>query len=228
MFTPIIAAGLMLALGAGEAAGTTDQSSPAARIARAESELCLTRCPPSPASPTSDWLRSPEGRKVNACVMSCRMDPPAAALFKSASALALSKEFDPAAPAVKAHGKDAPALLQRLRWAAQASARKRPGRLCARARARSPSSELAYVKCTGRVVPAGAGPLPPPDPSQALRCAVAFAESERRWLTRCAALEKKVDLESCAESSEAPDSDAACEAEAVSKLALALRQRTRP
>ena len=230
MLLQAAAAGFLMSLIAAGAAPPPDGSPPATRIAQAEAELCLPRCPPIPAQPSSDWLRSEEGRRANACALSCRVDPPAATLFRRMVELATSRDLDPAAPSATSLGKGAPELLHRLRQATVESQGKRLGGLCAKARGgASHSAELAYLDCTGRVaLTRGADPSPPPDPLKALGCAVTFAESEASWLTRCPALERRAlaDIESCSVEAEAQaGARAQCEREAVAALARAMRRR---
>ncbi|GEJ56521.1 hypothetical protein [Anaeromyxobacter diazotrophicus] len=224
-----LAAGLALAVAAGGDAPSVQlgKAAAAARAARAEGDLCVAACPPMPAAPTSDWLRSPEGRKVNACPMSCRMDLAASALFRSLADLATSPKPDPEAPVIKAAGKDGPELLKRLRLALREAEGQRLGPLCARARASvRPPDEVVFVECTGRAAPATAGEgLTPPDAGRAPRCAAAFAERELAWLKRCGSAEARTDLDACVEQAVAARRVSAaaarekCENDAVERLA---------
>jgi len=227
MLASLAVAGLSLTLHADLPASPGDKTSPAQRIARAEAELCLPRCPPAPAQPSSDWMRSPEGRSVNACAMSCRVDPPAAELYRKLVETATARGFDAEAPSVKVLGRGAPELMRRLHTALRESEGRRLGRLCTRARAGAGRpGELTYLECTGRTaLAAGAPPQPPPDPIRALACATTFAETEAEWFTRCPGLERRAeaDIENCAAEENA--SRARCERDALAGIARAMRQR---
>jgi hypothetical protein len=207
----------------------------ALRIAKAEAELCLSLCPPITDKASSDWLRSDEGRRANACPMSCRVEQPGAALFRRMIELATSKNLEPEAPAIKALGANAPDQIRRLQTAARDVEGRRLGSLCTRARKRLVADEAIFLECMGRT-PRAEGPqaVRPPDVTRALPCSVAFTEREADWLKRCTYLEDRIDLEGCVQSS---DDDGAprrqrkialgakerCEERAVETLAAAFR-----
>jgi hypothetical protein len=237
MLTQLAVASLVLTLAAGDASPVVGgKAAAAARLARTETDACLASCPPLPAQPTSDWLRSPEGRKINACPMNCRVEQPAAALFRSLADLATSNKPDAEAPIIKAAGREGPELLRRLRAALREAEGQKLGPLCTRARANlRPADEAVYVECTGRVPAAEAAQgLVPPDATRAPRCAVAFAERDHEWLKRCDALEAKVDPGLCVEQSgggrrqAAAAAAARCENDAVDRLASAFPPRRHP
>jgi len=236
MLTDLVTAGLALALAAGDAAPITGgKVAAAARLAKAEAELCVASCPARPATPDSDWLRSPEGRRVNACPMNCRVEQPAAALFKNLADLATSSKPDPESPILKAAGREGPEILKRLRLASREAEGLKLGPLCARARANlRPADEAAYVECTGRA--AAPNPwegLTPPDATRGPRCAAVFAERDLDWFKRCGALEAKTDLDACAEQAVAArrqsqaSARSKCEDDAVERLASAVPPRGR-
>jgi hypothetical protein len=233
VLTALLAAVLALASGASAPARPVEKNPAAVRIASAESDVCASACPPIPADAASDWLRSPEGRRVNGCPMACRLDQPAAALFRKACELAAAKTLDGDSPLVKALGAEGAGLARRLRAARADAEGRRLGRLCARARASvAPSDEAGYLECTGRVVrPDAPGVLAQPDPARALPCAVAFAERELDWLTRCAQLEAKADVGACVEEAglggrhrrSTGEARERCERDAVERLASTFR-----
>jgi len=104
---------LVLAAATGENVSAVAKSE-SARIAAVEREFCLARCPVVPADASSDWLRSAEGQKANACHTGCRLEQPASGWFQSACDVASSNPFNPEAPLVKLAGKDGPELARRL------------------------------------------------------------------------------------------------------------------
>jgi hypothetical protein len=228
----------LLAAGAtSDVAPSFGKTGPAVRIAAVEVDQCLASCPPFPADVTNDWLRSEDGRKVNACPMACRLQQPAAAAFRSACDLATTDGLDLDSARVRSLGRDAPDLVRRLRSALRETEGRRLGPLCAMARATLPSDEKSYLECSGRpqrpeAVDASASG---PDPARALRCAVTFAERDLDWISRCPALEAKAEQRECAgrEGDGArPRRRAArpkdeCEAAAVEALASAFRARRR-
>jgi len=232
MILPLLALSLALAIGAAPDLNAAGRASAAARLARVEADACLATCPALPAQPDSDWLRSPEGRKANACPMACRLDQPAAALFRALAELATAAKPDPDAAIVKAAGKDGPELLRRLRAALREAEGQRFPPLCARARAaQRPADEAIYLECIGRAPGVHDG-LAAPDSTRAPRCATLFAERDLEWLKRCGALEAKTDVDACVE---AParhgvaggNARARCEADAVGRLAAALAPHPR-
>jgi len=232
--------GLVLLVAAGDFDASAGQVALAQRIARVEADVCAGQCPPLPRDPTSDWLRSEEGRRANACPMMCRVDQPAAALFRQMVELASARPFDANSSAVTAQGKDAPDLARRLHAALRDGDGKKLGPLCARARRLvTPSDEAAFLECVGRVAPHDATvALAAPDGARALRCSATFAERELDWLSRCPALEARAGVEACvnADSSEAAarahrhagaGSRERCENEAVERLAAVFRRGAR-
>lgn len=234
----LAAAVLALASGASAAAPAAERNAAALRIASVESDLCISLCPPVPAQANSEWLRSAEGRRANGCPMACRMEQPAAALYRKACDLAMAKNLDADSPLVKALGREGLQLLRRLRFAMAEAEGKRLGPLCARARASLPGSDEArYLECTGRVVrPDAPDALAQPDPGRALRCAALFAERDLDWLNRCPALEAKTDVGACVEEAglagrshrKSPgDARERCEGDAVERLASVFRQGRR-
>ena len=237
MLTHLAAAGLALAVTAGD--GTLiigGKVAAAARLARSEAEVCLASCPSMPVSPSSDWLRSVEGRKTNACPMTCRMEQPAAGLFRNVADIATSNKPDLESPIVKAAGKEGPEFLRRMRLALREAEGQRLGPLCTRARAYlRPSEEAVYVECSGRVAAADRSEgLAPADATRAPRCAAAFAERELEWFKRCGALEARAAIDVCVEQSAGGRRQASatarskCENEAVERLANAIPPRGRP
>ncbi len=241
MLTHLATAGLALALAAGDASPVTGpvtggRTAAAARLDRTETELCLARCPVMPAVPTSDWLRSPEGRKANACPMTCRMAQPAAALFRNLADLATSSHPDPASPIIKVAGKEGPALLKQLRLALREAEGRQLGPLCSRARATLRSAdEVVYVECTGRVAASDPGEgLAPVDATRALRCAAAYAERDLEWFQHCGVLEARTGIDLCVEQAVGPrrqpsaSARSKCEHDAVERLASAFPPRGRP
>ncbi|HEX7489923.1 MAG TPA: hypothetical protein VF341_13515 [Anaeromyxobacteraceae bacterium] len=239
MLTHLVTAGLTLALAAGDAAsvaGGKAAAAAAARIAKSEAELCLASCPSMPAMPTNDWLRSAEGRKTNACPMTCRMEQPAAALFRNLGDLATSNKPDPESPIVRVAGKDGPELLRRLRLALREADGQKLGPLCARARANlRPADEAVYVECTGRVPAADRSEgLTPTDATRGPRCAAVFAERDLDWFKRCGALEARAAIDGCVEQAvgarrQTPSSARSkCEDDAVARLSSAFPSRGRP
>ena len=238
MLATLITSGLMLVHAAGEYETSAGKHPLALRIARVEADLCISHCPPTPKEPTSDWLRSDEGRKANACPMLCRVEQPAALMFREMVELTTGATFDPNAPAILALGKDAPDLARRLRLAAHDVEGKRLWALCTRARRLlAPGDEAAYLECTGRTRRDGPGALPPPDSTRALRCAVAFTERELDWLVRCNAMEARIDIDSCVAGEGGDgakqhrrhpgDAKERCESDAADRLAAAFRQAMR-
>jgi hypothetical protein len=233
MLSQLATAGLALALAAGDVTPVAVGKAAAARLARTEAELCVAACPAMPAMPTSDWLRSVEGRKTNACPMTCRMEQPAAALFRNLAELATSNKPDPESPLVKAAGKGGPELLRRLRLALREAEGQKLGPLCIRARANlRPADEAVYVECIGRVPASDPYEgLAPADATRAPRCAVAFAERDLEWLNRCGALEARAEVDACVEravgSRRQPSAGARsrCENDAVERLASAFTPR---
>ena len=239
MLTHLATAGLTLALAAGDAApgaGAKAVAAAASRLARSETELCLASCPSMPAMPTSDWLRSAEGRRINACPMSCRMEQPAAALFRSLGDLATSNKPDFDSPIVKVAGKDGPELLRRLRLALREAEGQKLGPLCARVRANlRPADEAVYVECAGRVPAADRSEgLTPTDATRGPRCAAVFAERDLDWFKRCGALEARAAIDGCVEQAvgarRQPSASARtkCEDDAVARLSSAFPPRGRP
>jgi hypothetical protein len=237
VLTDLAAAALALACGA-TAAGPAERNAQAVRIASVESDVCTSLCPPVPAQATSEWLRSLEGRRANGCPMACRMEQPAAALYRKACDLATAKNLDGDSPLVKALGREGVQLVRRLRFAMAEAEGKRLGPLCARARSSLPGSDEArYLECTGRVVrPEAPDALAQPDPGRALRCAALFAERDLDWLTRCPPLEAKTDVGACVEEAglagrshrrSAAESRERCEGDAVERLASVFRQGRR-
>jgi hypothetical protein len=174
----------------------------AIRIAKAEADLCLSFCPPGLDKASSDWLRSEEGRRANACPMSCRIEQPAAVLFRRMVELATSRSLEPEAPAIKALGADAPDLIRRLQVAVKDGEGRKLGSLCTRARKRLAADEAIFLECVGRVVRAeGPQGVKAPDAARALQCSTAFAEREADWLKRCNLLEERGNPGECAQPS---------------------------
>jgi hypothetical protein len=237
VFLTMTAASALLLAAASDVAPALGKGGPAVRIAAVEADLCLASCPPFPADVTNDWLRSEEGRKVNACPMACRLQQPSAAAFRGAAELATAEGLDLDSPRVRALGRDAPDLVRRLRAALRDTEGRRLGPLCARARASLPSDEKAYLDCAGRpsrpdaLDATGAAP----EPARALRCAVVLAERDLDWVARCPAFEAKAEVRECVErggdgarprrKAARPKDD--CEATAVETLANAFRSRRR-
>ncbi len=237
MLTHFAAAGLALALTAGDGTPVTGgKAAAAARLARSEAELCVASCPALPAAPSSEWLRSAEGRKTNACPMSCRMEQPAAGLFRNLAELATSSKPDLESPIVKAAGKEGPELLRRMRLALREAEGQKLGPLCTKARGYlHPAEEAVYVECTGRVAASDRSEgLTPADATRAPRCAAAFAERELEWFKRCGALEARAAIDACVEQAAGGRRQASasarskCESEAVERLANAIPPRGRP
>jgi len=237
MLTHLAAAGLAMALTAGDALPVTGGKVGAtARLARTETDLCLASCPALPAAPSSDWLRSVEGRKTNACPMTCRMEQPAAGLFRSLADLATTNKPDLESPIVKAAGKEGPELLRRLRLALREAEGQRLGPLCSRARTYlHPAEEAVYVECTGRVGASDRSEgLTPADATRVPRCAAAFAERDLEWFKRCGVLEARAAIDVCVEQASGGRRTAAasarskCENDAVERLANAIPPRGRP
>ena len=237
MLTHFAAAGLALALAAGDSGPIVGGKVAAtARLARTETDQCLASCPAMPALPSNDWLRSPEGRKTNACPMACRTEQPAAAVFRALADLATSNKPDPDAAIVKAAGKDGPEYLRRLRLALREADGQRLGPLCSKARANlRPADEAVYVECTGRV---GASDpfqgLAPVDATRAPRCAAVFAERDLDWFKRCGGMEARAAIDVCVEQAVAKGRQSAasarskCENDAVDRMESALPARGRP
>lgn len=236
MTTCISALGLALALAAGEGPGTVAKSG-TGRIAAVEKELCSAACPPIAPDASSDWLRSADGQRANACRTGCRVEQPASALFQSACDAA-SSGSEPSTPVVILAGKEGPELARRLRAALKDGDGKRPTALCARARATLASSdELAYMECVGRVSRTdGAASVAAPQPARGLRCATVYVERDVEWLKRCPAVETAA-LDACLERAEAAprarrqsaaDVKAQCEGEALDRIAASFRHRSRP
>jgi hypothetical protein len=231
--TPIAA--LALAVGATDPPAGKSGS---ARIAAVERELCLSTCPPLQPGVSSDWLRSPEGQKVNACHTGCRLEQPAASLFQSACDVASSNPFNPNTLLARLAGKDGNDLARRLRGALKDSEGKKPTALCARARASvEPGDEATYLECVGRIVPQdGATTVALPEAARALRCATTFAERDAEWLRRCPAVEttafdaclERVDSAPRPRHQGSADAKAECESETVEKIAAAFRRKSRP
>ena len=237
MLTHFVAAGLALALAAGDSGPIVGgKAAASARLARTEAEQCLASCPAMPALPSNDWLRSVEGRKTNACPMACRTEQPAAAVFRSLADLATSNKPDPEAAIVKAAGKDGPEYLRRLRQALREADGQRLGPLCSKARANlRPADEAVYVECTGRV--AASDPfqgLAPVDATRAPRCAAVFAERDLDWFKRCGGMEARAAIDVCVEQAVAKGRQSAanarskCESDVLDRMESALPARGRP
>jgi hypothetical protein len=210
----------------------------ALRIAKTEADLCLSLCPPIPEKASSDWLRSDEGRRANACPMSCRIEQPAAVLFRRMFELATSKNPEAEAPTVKALGADAPDQIRRLQAAVKDAEGRKLGVLCARARKRLVADEAVFLECIGRTRADGPQSIRPPEVSRALPCSTAFAEREADWLRRCNVLEERLNLEECAPPSDdqgathrqrraALGAKERCEERAVEALVAAFRVSAR-
>ncbi|HYS79279.1 MAG TPA: hypothetical protein VEM76_01145 [Anaeromyxobacteraceae bacterium] len=237
MLTHFVAAGLALALAAGDSGPIVGgKAAASARLARTEAEQCLASCPAMPALPSNDWLRSVEGRKTNACPMACRTEQPAAAVFRSLADLATSNKPDPEAAIVKAAGKDGPEYLRRLRQALREADGQRLGPLCSKARSNlRPADEAIYVECTGRV---GASDpfqgLAPVDATRAPRCAAVFAERDLDWFKRCGGMEARAAIDVCVEQAVAKGRQSAasarnkCESDVLDRMESALPARGRP
>jgi hypothetical protein len=236
----IAAAGLVL----GATAMTDFESSAgknplALRIAKTEADVCLSLCPPIPEKASSDWLRSDEGRRANACPMGCRVEQPAAVLFRRMFELATSKNPEGEASSIKALGPDAPDQIRRLQAAVKDAEGRKLGVLCTRARKRLVADEAVFLECIGRTArPEGPQAIRPPDASRALPCSTAFAEREADWLRRCNVLEERLNLEECAPPSDdqgathrqrraALGAKERCEERAVDALAAAFRVSVR-
>jgi hypothetical protein len=238
--TPLsMTAVLLLALGAGDRPGAPAKNSVGARVAAAERDLCLTGCPPIPATASSDWLRSPEGQGASGCQMTCRIQQPAAELYRELADLGGRGALSADAPLVRLAGKEGVELSRRLQAALKVAEGQRLGPLCARARETFGSrDEGAFLECIGRSArPEGQAASTPPDPTRALRCATALAEREADWLRRCTALEAKADIPGCTSRAEelaaarrqtAPNARVTCEGETIERLASAFRGRGAP
>jgi hypothetical protein len=235
--TWLVTVGLMLVLGASDSFSGS-ASNAAARIARTETDLCLALCPPIPADASSDWLRSEEGQKVNACPMRCRVEQPAAALYRTVSELGAGRRPATESRLVERSARESPELMRRFLLATKDLEGRRLGSLCAKARASiTPSDESSYIECTGRTVLAEAPEvLRPPDPARALHCATLFAEREHSWLTRCPAIEAQVNIEACVERIEqlalarqrqAVGARERCLREALERLTVEFRRRAK-
>ncbi len=238
MLTHIAAAGLAFVLGASDYPSPAGKSGGVARIAAVEKELCLSVCPPMSTEASSDWLRSAEGQKANACHTMCRLEQPATAMFRSASELASANPFNPELPLVKLAGKEGPELARRLRVALKDSEGKKLTPVCTRARASlAPPDETMYLECVGRVVrPEAVQTVPLPDSVRGLRCATLFAEKDADWLRRCPAVETAA-VDACLDRVEvgarsrrqyAADVRSRCESESVERIASTFRHRGRP
>lgn len=237
MTTHIAALGLALAAAASEGSGTVGKSG-SARIAAVEKDLCVAACPPIPSDASSDWLRSAEGQKANACRTGCRLEQPASLLFQNACDAASSSSLEPSVPVVILAGKEGPELTRRLRVALRDTEGRRPSALCVRARASlATADEIAYLECVGRTSRAdGATAVADPQPARGLRCATLHAERDAEWLKRCPVLETaafdacldRVEAGPRARRQSAADVKAQCEAEAVEKIAASFRHRGRP
>lgn len=240
MLSTMTCAGLALVLAGADHEASAGKVALALRVARTEAELCGSSCPPLPRAATSDWLRSEEGRRANACPMMCRVDQPAAAMFRQVFELVTAKDFDANGAATAALGKDSPEQARRLRTVLRDADGRRLGALCTRARRiAAPGDDLAYLECTGRVARRDPAPvLAAPDGTRGLRCSLALAERELDWLVRCPAIESRIDIDACAggEGGEsgarqrrrsAPGAREKCEADAVDRLVAVFRQGAR-